>query len=94
MCWRQVCNINILVLDTEVYSNTGGQMSKIHTSKSSRGEVCLGWETERAKKDLGMMAVTLQAACTWRSMAMGCGRHAQTLKAHLNEAEALMRGRR
>ena len=49
-------NINILVLDTEVYSNTGGQMSK----STPRGAVAqFAAAGKRApKKDLGMMAMT------------------------------------
>ena len=33
------CNVNLLVLDTEVYSNTGGQASKGHADGCG-GEVC------------------------------------------------------
>ncbi len=48
-------NINILVLDTEVYSNTGGQMSK----STPRGAVAKFAEAGREgdKKDLGMHAM-------------------------------------
>ena len=49
-------NVNILVLDTEVYSNTGGQ-----SSKSTRtGAVCKFASSgkETAKKDLAKMALT------------------------------------
>lgn len=49
-------NVNLLVLDTEVYSNTGGQMSKSTprgaTAKFAAGGKPLG------KKDLGLMAMT------------------------------------
>ena len=37
-CWRSARNVNMLVLDTEVYSNTGGQQSKA-TPTRRRGEV-------------------------------------------------------
>ena len=52
--------INILVLDTEVYSNTGGQASKA----SSRGAVVkFAMEGKKtAKKDLGLMAMTYGSA--------------------------------
>ena len=49
-------NINILVLDTEVYSNTGGQMSKA----TPRGAVAkfAAAGKPHAKKDLGMLAMS------------------------------------
>ncbi len=37
-CWSVGRNVNVLVLDTEVYSNTGGQLSKA-TPLGARGEV-------------------------------------------------------
>jgi pyruvate-ferredoxin/flavodoxin oxidoreductase len=48
-------NVNILVLDTEVYSNTGGQASK----STPRGAVAKFAANGRAtrKKDLGMLAI-------------------------------------
>ena len=75
-------NINILVLDTEVYSNTGGQ-----ASKSSRiGAVCKfasnGKKT--AKKDLARIALTypnVYVAC------ISLGANPQTTIKVLNEAE-------
>lgn len=48
-------NVNILVLDTEVYSNTGGQMSKA-TPLGAVAKFAAGGK-ETAKKDLAMMAV-------------------------------------
>ncbi len=48
-------NVNILVLDTEVYSNTGGQMSKA-TPLGAVAKFAAGGK-EMAKKDLVMMAV-------------------------------------
>ncbi len=47
-------NVNILVLDTEVYSNTGGQASK-STPLGSVAKFASGGKTS-AKKDLGMTA--------------------------------------
>jgi pyruvate-ferredoxin/flavodoxin oxidoreductase len=48
-------NVNILVLDTEVYSNTGGQASK-STPKGAVAKFAAGGKPTR-KKDLGMMAM-------------------------------------
>ncbi len=49
-------NVNILVLDTEVYSNTGGQMSK-STARGAVAKFAAGGKTN-AKKDLGMLAMS------------------------------------
>jgi pyruvate-ferredoxin/flavodoxin oxidoreductase len=49
-------NVNILVLDTEVYSNTGGQMSKA-TPRGAVAKFAMGGKT-MPKKDLAMMAMT------------------------------------
>lgn len=49
-------NINLLVLDTEVYSNTGGQVSKA-TPLGSTAKFLSGGKTTR-KKDLASMALT------------------------------------
>ncbi|MGE0771324.1 MAG: pyruvate:ferredoxin (flavodoxin) oxidoreductase [Cyclobacteriaceae bacterium] len=49
-------NVNILVLDTEVYSNTGGQMSKA-TPIGAVAKFAAGGKPGR-KKDLGMMAMS------------------------------------
>ncbi len=48
-------NVNILVLDTEVYSNTGGQTSKA-TPRAAIAKFSAGGKTT-AKKDLGMIAM-------------------------------------
>ena len=48
-------NVNILVLDTEVYSNTGGQKSKA-TPRAAVAKFAAGGKTT-AKKDLGMIAM-------------------------------------
>ncbi len=47
-------NVNILVLDTEVYSNTGGQASKATPRGASAKFASAGKETK--KKDLGLLA--------------------------------------
>lgn len=49
-------NVNILVLDTEVYSNTGGQASKSTTLGSFAKFAYAGKDTD--KKDMGLMAMT------------------------------------
>lgn len=49
-------NVNILVLDTEVYSNTGGQASKATPLGAVAKFAAAGKPT--GKKDLGMMAMT------------------------------------
>ena len=48
-------DVNILVLDTEVYSNTGGQQSKATPMGASAKFAMAG--RERPKKDLGMIAM-------------------------------------
>ena len=76
-------NINVLVLDTEVYSNTGGQMSKA----TPRGAVAKFAAAGKAaaKKDLGMLAVSYGSIYVAR-VAMGAN-DAHTIKAFI-EAEA------
>lgn len=76
-------NVNILVLDTEVYSNTGGQMSKA-TPKAAVAKFAAGGKPA-VKKDLGLMAMTYGNVYV-ASVAMGA-RDEHTLKAFL-EAEA------
>jgi len=49
-------DVNILVLDTEVYSNTGGQSSKATPTGSVAKFAAAGKRTK--KKDLGMMAMS------------------------------------
>jgi len=49
-------NVNVLVLDTEVYSNTGGQSSKSTPTGSVAKFAAAGKRTK--KKDLGMMAMS------------------------------------
>ena len=76
-------NVNILVLDTEVYSNTGGQMSK-STPKGAVAKFAAGGKP-RPKKDLGMIAMQYGSVYVAR-IAMGSS-DMQTLKA-FTEAEA------
>ncbi len=76
-------NVNLLVLDTEVYSNTGGQTSKA-TPLSAIAKFSFGGK-ETKKKDLGMMAMSYGSVYV-ASVAMGANDN-QTLKAFI-EAEA------
>jgi pyruvate-ferredoxin/flavodoxin oxidoreductase len=76
-------DVNILVLDTEVYSNTGGQMSKA-TPRSAVAKFAAGGKP-LAKKDLGLMAMTYGTVYV-ANVAMGFN-DMQTIKAFL-EAEA------
>jgi pyruvate-ferredoxin/flavodoxin oxidoreductase len=76
-------NVNILVLDTEVYSNTGGQMSKA-TPRAAVAKFAVGGK-RAGKKDLGLIAMTYGNVYV-ASVAMGA-RDEHTLKAFL-EAEA------
>ncbi|MEW5988739.1 MAG: pyruvate:ferredoxin (flavodoxin) oxidoreductase [Chloroflexota bacterium] len=76
-------NVNVLVLDTEVYSNTGGQMSKA----TPRGAVAKFAAAGKPlpKKDLGLLAISYGNVYVAR-VAMGAD-DAHTSKAFL-EAEA------
>lgn len=76
-------NVNILVLDTEVYSNTGGQMSK-STPRSAVAKFAAGGKPQ-AKKDLGMLAMTYGNVYV-AQVAMGQN-DMQTIRAFI-EAEA------
>lgn len=76
-------NINLLVLDTEVYSNTGGQASKA-TPIGSTAKFAIGGKSTR-KKDLASMAMTYGNVYV-AQIAMGAD-YNQTLKA-LTEAAA------
>jgi len=49
-------NVNVLILDTEVYSNTGGQMSK-STPRSATAQFAAGGK-KMPKKDIGMIFST------------------------------------
>ncbi len=76
-------NVNVLVLDTEVYSNTGGQMSKA----TPRGAVAKFAAAGKpaSKKDLGLMAMSYGNVYV-AQIAMGAN-DSQAVKAFL-EAEA------
>ena len=75
--------MNVLVLDTEVYSNTGGQMSKA-TPRAAVAKFAAGGKPAR-KKDLGLMAMTYGNVYV-ASVAMGA-KDEHTLRAFL-EAES------
>ena len=76
-------NVNLLVLDTEVYSNTGGQASK-STPRAAVAKFAAGGKPG-PKKDLGLMAMSYGNVYI-ASVAMGA-KDEHTLKAFL-EAEA------
>ena len=76
-------DVNILVLDTEVYSNTGGQASKSSPTGAVAKFAAAGKRTK--KKDLGMMAMSYGYVYV-AQVAMGAD-PAQLLKA-VTEAEA------
>ncbi len=76
-------NVNILVFDTEVYSNTGGQSSKATPTAAVAKFAAGGKKTK--KKDLGMIALSYGSVYV-AQIAMGADRN-QTLKA-IAEAEA------
>ena len=77
-----VIDINILVFDTEVYSNTGGQSSKA-TSAGADAKFASGGK-KTAKKNLAAMMMTYQNVYV-AQVAMGAD-YNQTLKA-MTEAE-------
>jgi pyruvate-ferredoxin/flavodoxin oxidoreductase len=76
-------DINILVLDTEVYSNTGGQMSK-STPRGAVAKFAAGGKPG-PKKDMGLLAMTYGNIYVAK-VAMGANTN-QTVKA-FTEAEA------
>ena len=76
-------DVNILVLDTEVYSNTGGQMSKSTPLGATARFAAAG--KSMPKKDLGLMAMTYGTAYVAK-VAIGAN-PAQTVRAFM-EAEA------
>jgi pyruvate-ferredoxin/flavodoxin oxidoreductase len=75
-------NVNVLVLDTEVYSNTGGQMSKATPTAASAKFASAGKRI--GKKDLAMQAISYGNVYVAR-VAMGANPQ-QTLQA-MREAE-------
>ena len=78
-------NVNVLVLDTEVYSNTGGQMSK-STPRGAVARFAAGGKP-LAKKDLALLAMSYGSIYVAK-VAMGAS-DAQTIKAFI-EAEAYL----
>jgi pyruvate-ferredoxin/flavodoxin oxidoreductase len=76
-------NVNVLVFDTEVYSNTGGQSSKSTPTSAIAKFASSGKRTK--KKDLGMMAMSYGYVYV-AQIAMGADKN-QTIKA-ITEAEA------
>jgi pyruvate-ferredoxin/flavodoxin oxidoreductase len=76
-------DVNVLVFDTEVYSNTGGQSSKATPTAAIAQFATSGKKTR--KKDLGMMAMSYGYVYV-AQIAMGADKN-QTLKA-IAEAEA------
>jgi pyruvate-ferredoxin/flavodoxin oxidoreductase len=76
-------NVNVLVLDTEVYSNTGGQASKA-TPLGAVAKFAAGGKPT-AKKDLGLMAMSYGSVYV-AQVCMGAN-DAQTMRAFI-EAEA------
>ncbi|EIW19839.1 MULTISPECIES: pyruvate:ferredoxin (flavodoxin) oxidoreductase [Pelosinus] len=76
-------DVNVLVLDTEIYSNTGGQASK-STPAAAIAQFAASGKTTK-KKDLGMMAMSYGYVYV-AQIAMGADKN-QTLKA-IAEAEA------
>ena len=75
-------DVNVLVFDTEVYSNTGGQSSKSTPTAAIAKFAAGGKETK--KKDLGMMAMSYGYVYV-AQIAMGADKN-QTIKA-ITEAE-------
>jgi pyruvate-ferredoxin/flavodoxin oxidoreductase len=76
-------NVNVLVMDTEVYSNTGGQMSK-STPRGAIAKFAAGGKPA-GKKDLGLIAMSYGNIYV-ASVAMGA-KDEHTLKAFV-EAES------
>ncbi|HEU4481311.1 MAG TPA: pyruvate:ferredoxin (flavodoxin) oxidoreductase, partial [Actinomycetota bacterium] len=76
-------NVNVLVLDTEVYSNTGGQASKA-TPRGAVAKFATAGKAS-AKKDLGMIAA--QYGNVYVAQVSLGANYAQTIKAFM-EAEA------
>ncbi|NME63101.1 pyruvate:ferredoxin (flavodoxin) oxidoreductase [Clostridium cadaveris] len=76
-------NVNVLVFDTEVYSNTGGQSSKATPMAAVAKFAASGKRTK--KKDLGLMAMSYGYVYV-AQIAMGADKN-QTIKA-ITEAEA------
>ena len=82
-CSPAGANVNVLVLDTEVYSNTGGQQSKATPTGAAAKFAVAG--KSGGKKDLGLMAMAYGHVYV-AQVAFGA-KDAQTLKAFI-DAEA------
>jgi pyruvate-ferredoxin/flavodoxin oxidoreductase len=76
-------DINVMVYDTEVYSNTGGQSSKATPTGAVAQFAASGKKT--AKKDMGAMAMTYGYVYVAN---VGMGANKQQLMKALTEAEA------
>lgn len=76
-------DVNVLVLDTEVYSNTGGQASKSSPTGAVAKFAAAGKRTK--KKDLGMMAMSYGYVYVAQ---VGMGANMNQLVKVLSEAEA------
>ncbi|MCW5213089.1 pyruvate:ferredoxin (flavodoxin) oxidoreductase, partial [Desulfobulbus sp. TB] len=76
-------NINVMVLDTEVYSNTGGQMSK-STPRAAVAQFAAGGK-KMPKKDMGMIFSTYGNVYVAR---IALGANPQQVVKAINEAEA------
>jgi len=76
-------NVNVLVLDTEVYSNTGGQMSK-STPRAAVAQFAAGGK-KMPKKDMGMIFSTYGNVYVAR---VSLAANPQQLIKAVNEAEA------
>ncbi len=76
-------NINVLVLDTEVYSNTGGQMSK-STPRAATAQFAAGGK-KMPKKDMGMIFSTYGNVYVAR---VSLGANPKQVVKAMNEAEA------
>jgi pyruvate-ferredoxin/flavodoxin oxidoreductase len=73
-------NVNVLVLDSEVYSNTGGQMSK-STPRAAVAKFAAGGKPV-PKKDLGLHAINYGSVYV-ATVALGAN-DAQTIRAYLD----------
>ena len=79
-------NVNMLVLDTEVYSNTGGQMSKA-TPRAAVAKFAAGGKPA-GKKDLGLIAMSYGNVYVAQR---GDGREGRTNAARLPRSRGLRR---
>jgi pyruvate-ferredoxin/flavodoxin oxidoreductase len=76
-------NVNVMVLDTEVYSNTGGQMSK-STPRAAVAQFAAGGK-KMPKKDMGMIFSTYGNVYVAK---VSLGANPQQVVKAINEAEA------